>query len=590
MNTEIKFNQVEIEDKFWSPRLEKWRKVLVDTCLDKCREYGQIDNFKKAAGTLSGNHVGMYFNDADVYKVIEGISYFFMSKKDEALEEKIDEIILAISGAQEKDGYLNTYFTLEDPDGKWTDMEKHEMFSVGQLIEAGIAYYQATSKKALLNVAIKAMDNLIETFGPGKRSWVAGHEEIEIAVIKLYEFTKDRKYIEFAKWIIQQRGHGHGSGEIWDKTEWGPAYCQDDVPAESIHEAVGHAVRALYLYSAMAQYTRVTGDNTFEQAIKKVWQDIVSTKMYVTGGVGSSRENEGFKQAYFLPNISAYSETCAAIANVFFNHQLSLLSTDSSYQEVIERCLYNGVLSGISLSANKFFYVNPLESIGNHHRSEWFDVSCCPTNLIRFLPTIAKYIYQVNSDELIINQYIGNRFKCDGANIHLESNLSQSGNVTVTIQNEEFHYVKLRIPSWTSQWAIKVNGISRADLMIESGYVSIPISRGMAVITLAMGQELIPIKCSEKVVVNRGKVAIMKGPFIYCAEEVDNHHLNFDELSFSSKAAWHSVKNVDLDCEAIQIDRQVSLYLVPYFAWDNRDAGYMKVWLDEEQLCDLYSV
>ncbi len=586
----IEFNNVKINSDFWNPKIKKWRDVLEKTCLDKCYEYGQIDNFRKTAGKIAGRHIGMYFNDADVYKTIEGISYYLQQYPNVGIEEEIDHIITDIAAAQESDGYLNTYFSLEDPAGKWTDMEKHEMFSVGQLVEAGIAYYSATGKRLLLDVAEKAVDNMMQIFGVGKRDWISGHEEIEIALIRLYEFTHQQKYIDFAKWLLEERGHGYGQGTIWDKTAWGPAYCQDDVPVKDITNAVGHAVRALFLYTAMARYVHDTGDENYTRAIHAVWQDITDTKMYITGGVGSSRENEGFKESFVLPNESAYSETCAAIANVFFNQQLSLLDGDSHYADIVETCLYNGVLSGISQDARHFFYQNPLASIGNHHRSEWFGVSCCPTNLARFLPKLGEYIYAQDqaARTFVINQYIGSSVEFAGFSLTQQSGFPWDGNIQIeTEKNQCFDYLLLRIPAWAKSWS--TSGVTEENLEIESGYLRIPYFAFNHKFSIRFEMPIRLMHCNDEVTNNIGKVCVTQGPLVYCAEQIDNQDVFYDELGIEASMKWQSIWNDQLDCNQLTIQQKIPLILTPYYSWDNREHGFMKVWLDENKGTALYN-
>ncbi|WP_254639157.1 glycoside hydrolase family 127 protein [Cohnella sp. GbtcB17] len=321
----VPFTKVTINDRFWRPRLEVLSKVTIKACLVQCEKTGRISNFAKAAGLMDGAFEGIYFNDSDVYKVLEGAAYLLMSNRDPELEAEIDGIIELIAAAQEPDGYLCTYYTLVAPDSKWTDMEKHEMYNGGHLIEAAVAYFEATGKRKLLDVACRMVDHYDRLFGPGKRHWVEGHEEIELALVKLYRVTQEERYWRLALWLLEERGHGHGKGEIWDKEEWGPAYCQDDVPVRDIEKVTGHAVRAMYLYTAMADVVHASGDPTYVDALHRVWAHTVERNMYVTGGIGPSQHNEGFTHDYDLPNESAYCETCAAIAMAFWNHRMYLL-------------------------------------------------------------------------------------------------------------------------------------------------------------------------------------------------------------------------------------------------------------------------
>lgn len=594
MAQRINFNEINIQDNFWNEKLNLWKKTLIRTCLDKCYETGRIDNFKKAGGLMDGEFIGIYFNDSDVYKVMEGAAYFLQLEPDEALESEIDEIIGYIGAAQESDGYLCCYYTLVDPGSKWSDMEKHEMYCGGHLIEAAVAYYQATGKRNFIDIAVKLVDHYMSVFGEGKRNWVEGHQGIELALVRLWQITKDDRHLKFSKWLLNQRGRGFGVGEIWGK--WGGGYCQDDVPVLDVEKAVGHSVRAVYMYAAMADIFEIEQDARYLAALNRVWTDIHETKMYLTGGIGSTRENEGFEASYHLPNESAYCETCASIGNVFFNHRMYLLTGESKYADVIERSIYNGILSGISKDATKFFYVNPLASIGDHHRLEWFDTSCCPTNLARFLPSVGGYVFADDGETLVINQYIGSNFNNEKANVSVESSFPYSGDISVVIEsNSGYSKLALRLPSWAKKWDLIVNGEAKPFFPDRLGYLVVEI-KDSSEIKLTFDTPLRMTTCNEKVVNNRGKVAFEKGPLVYCAEQVDNKNLYYDELFVSHDYVYQKAWNEQLDVEQIQIPQrsdyfvfeQPPLTLTPYYAWDNRESGYMKVWLDERKKNSLY--
>jgi len=616
----INFTQVKIIDDFWNDKLNVWKKTLIRNCLDKCYETGRIDNFKIAGNLMEGEWKGIYFNDSDVYKVLEGAAYFLQLEKDPALEEEIDAIISYIAAAQEEDGYLCTFYTLVEPDKKWTDMERHEMYCGGHMIEAAVAYYQATGKDVLLKVAVKMVNHYLRVFGEGKRNWVEGHQEIELALVKLYKVTGKAEYLKFAKWLLGQRGKGLGIGTIWQKDMWGPAYCQDDVLVTDIKEAVGHSVRAIYMYASMADLLGIGEGNEYEQSLINVWDDIHNKKMYLTGGVGSARENEGFMEPYFLPNESAYAETCASIANVYFNHHMNLIYKDSKYADVIERSIYNGILSGISLDGSQFFYVNPMASVGEHHRKEWYDCSCCPTNLARFLPSIGNYIFaeelsediagadtditseSVNSlsfggDVLIVNQYIGSEYVSDKGTFTISSEFQWKGKVKIEYQDNTYQSIRLRVPSWAHEYEISVNGKKVFVIPDEHGYLTIALA-GEGAIKLKFANPLRKVACNEQVKANRGKIAFAKGPFVYCAEQVDNPDFYYDELSVAHDYKFQRKWDDELNVEKVSIfqtkypfkQRKVdfALTLIPYFAWDNRKEGTMKVWLGARKKGGLY--
>ncbi|SEN56831.1 glycoside hydrolase family 127 protein [Paenibacillus sp. OV219] len=611
----IPFNQVRIEDSFWRPRLDLLTQVTLPLCLTKSEETGRISNFVKAAGLVEGEFEGIYFNDSDVYKVLEGAAYSLMTNRDAVLEAEIDRIIDLIAAAQEEDGYLCTYYTLVKPDEKWTDMEKHEMYNGGHLIEAAVAYYEATGKRVLLNVASSLADHYDSVFGPGKRHWVEGHEEIELALVKLFRVTGEERYWKLALWLLEERGHGHGVGAIWDNKEWGPAYCQDDVPVRDIKEVKGHAVRAMYLYTAMADVVHVSGDTTYMDALHRVWEHTVERNMYITGGIGPSRHNEGFTHDFDLPNDSAYCETCAAIAMVLWNHRMNLLTGDAKYADIIEREMFNGALAGISLSGDRFFYVNPLASEGNHHRVPWFDCSCCPTNLVRFLPSIGGYVYSRTDDGLVVNQYVSGTASCEagaaGIAVTLEQKTSYpwSGQIELTVgavtvaeedgsggtaHGNKFE-IKLRIPGWCRGYSVSVNGsaVRGADLLIGQGYVTLSRAWNAGdTIALSLDMAVEAVRSREEVVSNAGRVAFGRGPVVYCAEGIDNEALAYDQFEVSAATPFATEHRADLLGGVVVLTGKAGngsqVTLVPYYAWDNREPGFMQVWMKEKQAHTLY--
>ncbi|MEK5463413.1 beta-L-arabinofuranosidase domain-containing protein [Paenibacillus sp. FSL P2-0136] len=600
---DVSFTCVTINDEFWKPRLKVLRQTTLPDCLSKCEETGRINNFAKAAGLLEGHYEGKYYNDSDVYKVLEGIAYALMSERDAALEAEADRIIGLISAAQEEDGYLCAYFTLENPQGKWTDMEKHEMYNGGHLIEAAVAYYEATGKRELLEVACRLADHVDEVFGPGKRHWVEGHEEIELALVKLYRVTQSERYWKLALWLLEERGHGYGVGAIWDNPEWGPAYCQDDVPVRDIKQVTGHAVRAMYLYTAMADIVHTSGDSAYSEALHRVWTHTVERNMYVTGGIGPSRHNEGFTSDYDLPNETAYCETCAAIAMVFWNHRMNLTFGDGKYADVVERELYNGALSGISLSGDKYFYENPLASQGGHHRVPWFETSCCPTNLARFLPSLGQYAYAVTEDGLAVNQYmnseaelvlgsglgvrlkVSTRYPWDGR-IELEVNLAASAEFSI----------RLRVPEWCSGYLVEAGGISigEAEALTHQGYIVLERnwSPGDTVV-LELELPVNKVRARPEVEADRGRVAVQRGPVVYCLEQTDHPGSSYDAFSLPAGARFR-VKHLPelLGGVTVLQSRDADgrpLRFIPYYAWDNREPGFMQVWVREREGSGLYS-
>ncbi|MCG6190117.1 glycoside hydrolase family 127 protein [Maribellus maritimus] len=595
----IPFNQVSIDDDFWSPRLKSHSLNTLQTCIHQTRDSTErINNFKKAAGLLEGQHQGIYFDDSDVYKAMEGIAYSLINNPNPEYEKLLDDWISYIAKSQQADGYLNTFYTLNHPDERWTDMEKHEMYCGGHMIEAAIAHYQATGKKSFLDVAIKFADYLDNTFGPGKRHWVAGHEEIELALVKLYHTTGSKEYLNLAHWLLEERGHGHGKGGIWE-SEWGPAYCQDDVPVSEIADIKGHAVRAMYLFTGMADVASEMNIPEYVDALKRVWEDVTQRNMYVTGGIGSSRSNEGFTEDYDLPNKTAYCETCASIGMVFWNNRMNLLSKDAKYVDILERSLYNGVLSGVNLEGNLFFYVNPLESDGDHHRQRWFGCACCPSNISRFVPSIGSYIYLKNDNEVFVNLYIGNEVNVELAktNVHLtqKTNYPWDGEIAISIDPETSvpFNLKLRIPGWCKSFRASLNGKTIEVSSVEDGYLS--IERNWAQgdkITLSLDMPVELIKADDRVAENKNKRAIQRGPLVYCVEQIDNATTNIDEITisrnniFTVNQGGGKLNNMKV---LTTTDKTNKLTFIPYFAWDNREPGKMEVWINYKNQSSLYT-
>jgi DUF1680 family protein len=598
----VPFTKVKIDDAFWRPRLEVLNNVTIKTCLTQCDETGRISNFAKAAGLMEGEFEGIYFNDSDVYKVLEGAAYLLMSNRDPELESETDRIIELIAAAQESDGYLCTYYTLVAPESKWTDMEKHEMYNGGHLIEAAVAYYEATGKRKLLDVACRMVDHYDSVFGPGKRHWVEGHEEIELALVKLYRVTHEERYWILALWLLEERGHGHGKGAIWDKEEWGPAYCQDDVPVRDIEKVTGHAVRAMYLYTAMADVVHTSGDPDYVDALHRVWAHTVERNMYVTGGIGPSLHNEGFTQDYDLPNETAYCETCAAIAMVFWNHRLNLLFGDAKYADVVEREMYNGSLAGISLSGDKFFYVNPLASKGDHHRVPWFDTSCCPTSLVRFLPSLSQYMYAISENGIAVNQYINSEGTLEIAeglavNLKQTTNYPWVGRIELTVNpGRKVNFtIRLRVPDWCRSYKLMIGdeSIARTDMLIDRGYIVLERTWSPEdLIVLELDMPVETLRARPEVEADRGRIAFQRGPIVYCMEQADNPDLTYDTFTLSAREPLNISYRPDLlGGVTVLIGKEENgkpCLLIPYYAWDNREEGFMQVWIREVENQRLY--
>ena len=584
MIEQIDFSHVKINDNFWSPRLSKHVSATLPVCIDQIEnQTGRIRNFENAAKG-EGEHSGIFFDDSDVYKALEGMAYSLINNPDPELEKKADEWIDKFAAAQQPDGYINTFYTLTGLDKRWTNMDKHEMYCAGHMIEAGVAYYQATGKRKLLDVCIRMTDHMMSQFGPGKRHWVPGHEEIELALVKLYQTTQEQKYLDFAYWLLEERGHGHGT--MGDEGKWDPVYYQDIVPVRRLTDISGHAVRCMYLYCGMADVAALKNDTGYIAAIDRLWDDVVHRNMYITGGIGSSRDNEGFTEDYDLPNLDAYCETCASVGMVLWNQRMNQLTGDSKYIDILERSLYNGALAGISLGGDRFFYVNPLESKGDHHRQEWYGCACCPSPLSRFLPSIGNYIYASSDDALWVNLYIGNtgQIRIGETDILLtqETDYPWDGSVKLTISTSQplEKEIRLRIPNWCKTYDLSING-KRINVSEKKGYAVIKDWKSQDVIALDMDMPVEIVAADPHVKENFGKRAIQRGPLVYCMEEIDNPEY-FDQIQLSPSTTFQTafVSDILNGIKTIKTNgRAQSATFIPYYAWDNRKAGKMRVWI-----------
>jgi uncharacterized protein len=594
----VAFQQVHIDDSFWSPKIETNRTATIEANLRQCELTGRIKNFAVAGKLTPGKHEGALFNDSDVYKMIEGIAYSLSTHPDAQLEERTDAIIDQIAAAQQPDGYLNTYYTLVEPQSRWQNIQYgHELYCAGHLIEAAVAYKQATGKSKLLDVARKFADEICLTFGEGRKCDTCGHEEIELALIKLWRATGERKYLEQAKYFIDVRGRG-------DLRRLFGQYAQDDKPVRQQREVAGHAVRAMYLYSAMADVAAATGDRELLASLDSIWHDVVERKMYMTGGIGPSAHNEGFTVAYDLPNDSAYAETCAAIGMALWNHRLLLMTGDGKYADVLEREVYNGLLSGVSLSGDRFFYVNPLGSKGQHHRVPWFDCSCCPTNIVRYIPGMGERAFATRGNELWTVLYFGNEANVELAGgsvkVRAETRYPWEGEVKLTLSPEKPMAIdlKLRVPGWCHQATVKLNG-QPVDARPELGYVT--LSRTWQpgdVVTLSLDMPVERVYADPHVKADIGRVAIQRGPIVYCLDGVDNDGQvrNFvlprvamlkatfvpDLLGGVVVVRGEGLRIGGEATDEAELEvKKVKFQAVPYYAWDNRAPGQMVVWLPE---------
>jgi len=524
-----------------------------------------------------------------------------MLNRDPVLEARADDIIAKIAAAQQDDGYLLCYFIM-GLEERWSDMERHEMYCAGHLIEAAVAYYLATGKDVLLGVAKRLADHFDDTFGPNKRHWVPGHQEIELALVKLYKLTKEGRYLKLAHFLLEERGHGHGKGTIWDSgTFEGAAYCQDDKPVSKQERVSGHAVRAMYMYTGMADVAAEMNIEEYIGALNKLWRNVALQNMYITGGIGPSKHNEGFTVDYDLPNATAYAETCASVAMVLWNDRLNNLWEKSIYADVLERAMYNGALAGVSLTGDKFFYVNPLASDGTHHRQEWFDCSCCPTQIARFLPSIGGYVYRLSDDGLYVNMFVESDAKIQFTQSDTEAPEAQHGDDILFISQQTdypwdgavkleltkvpraLQHISLRLPGWCKSFTCTVNG-GPATFDCKDGYVVIFHNwQEGDVIRYKMDMPVEKMRADTRVEANKGRIALQRGPLVYCAEAVDNPGVS--DLCISDDAMISAYYDANLLGGVVALDvynpSGERLRMIPYYAWDNRDAGAMEVWLPE---------
>ncbi len=611
----VPFTSVKLTDDFWAPRIKRNHDVTIPIALFQCYNTGRVDNFLKAAGLKEGAFGTEYpFDDTDIYKIIEGASYSLQTFPDPKMEAHLDALIYYISAAQEPDGYLFTNRTIKPQKlHQWVGEKRwekdydlsHELYNCGHLFEAAAAHFRATGKRNLLDVAIKNADLLVHDFGPGKLKIAPGHQIVEMGLVKLYGVTGKKEYIDLAKWFLDARGTGS-------------EYSQSHLPVTQQETAVGHAVRAGYMYSGMADVATLTGDNAYIKAIDKIWEDVVSHKLYLTGGVGAVGGHEGYGPDFLLPNLSAYNETCASISNVYWNLRLFLLHGDSKYYDVLERTLYNGLISGVSLSGDRFFYPNPLESHGQHSRSEWFGCACCPSNICRFIPSVPGYVYAQSNNRVYVNLYMSNTAQLELQNVRTrltqKTGYPWNGEVSVTVDPQQAgtFEIALRIPGWArnqpvpsqlysyaspskASWTLTVNGQPTSHSM-ENGYAVIRRSWSPGdVIQLHLPMEVRQVVANEQVKDDLGRVAIERGPLVYCLEWPDNQDIPLRNLLLPAKAQFTTEFNPNL-LDGVQVIRTsahvlkenarkkieetpVQLTAIPYYAWANRGRGLMMVWV-----------
>jgi len=617
----VPFTSVKLTDDFWSPRIKKNADVTIPIAFSYCESTGRVKNFEIAGGLDTGRFQTIYpFDDSDVFKIIEGAAYSLQTQPDAKLEAYLDTLISKIGAAQEDDGYLYTNRTIAEMHGgkglhEWASPNRweldsvlsHELYNLGHLYEAAVAHYQATGKRSLLDIAIKSADLVNKDFGWDRVKVYPGHQVIEMGLVKLYRVTGDRKYLNLARFFLDVRGPG------------GEEYNQAQIRPVDQTNAVGHSVRATYMYSGMADIAAIEKDEAYLNAITRIWEDLTYRKMYITGGIGASGGNEGFAEPYYLPNMSAYCETCASIGNIFTNHRLFLLHGESRYIDILEKTLYNSMLSGVSLSGDRFFYPNPLESNGQHERSAWFGCACCPSNVARFVPAIPGYIYASAGKDIYVNLFISSDADINtGKNkvrMTQKAGFPWNGKVEISMFPESARKfsVKVRIPGWAvneaipgslykfddlsnEEYSISVNGeILKAETVNGYAVINRRWDKG-DVISLNLPMPVRTVIADEKVKEDIGKMAIQRGPVIYCAEWPDNYSGSILNLVFDRHSAFNTEYIPSLlngtqvvKGRAYQTRRRLDgsldklgeeyVTLIPYALWNNRGPGQMMVWL-----------
>ena len=614
--TPVPFTAVKVTDGFWGQRLRASRETTIPLAFSKCEETGRYDIFVKAKQQMDADHNlgfrvgGFSFDDTDVYKTIEGASYILQTYPDPKLKAYIDSVLVIVAAAQEPDGYLYTARTMnpEHPHNwagpeRWSKVEElsHEFYNLGHMVEGAIAHYQATGQRNFLDIAIRYADCVCAAIGPGKDQLVRvpGHQIAEMALAKLYTVTGDRKYLDEAKFFIDMRG----------RTDRRDAYSQAHLPVTEQDEAVGHAVRAEYFYSGLADVAALTGEKSYIDAIDRIWENMVSKKTYITGGVGSRHDGEAFGADYELPNLSAYCETCAAIGNVYTNYRMFLLHGESKYYDVLERSLYNALIDGVSLDGGTFFYPNPLESDGSHERQAWFGCACCPSNICRFIPSVPGYVYAVKDNSLYVNLYMANTMdvEVEGRKVSMsqETSYPWNGDIKVKINRNSHRKpftLKLRIPGWVQgevmpgglyqyvdgkqlSFSVLVNGEDAGGSITDDGYYTIgrKWEKGDE-IDIHFDMEPRMVEADARVEADLGRVAIERGPLVYCAEWPDNA-FSVREAQIPEKARFNVVEKPDM---LFGIDQLVTstpdgpLTLIPYYAWAHRGRGEMNVWFKKD--------
>jgi DUF1680 family protein len=617
----VAVDAVTMEDAFWAPRMRVNREVTLPSQYRLLLETGRIDNLLRAAGKRGGEFQGSVFNDSDVYKWIEAASWAIASSPEPrpALRQEIDDAIAAIAAAQQADGYLNSYFSLDRADERWTNFDLHEMYCAGHLFQAAVAHHRATGSTRLLDVATRFADHIDATFGPeseGKRTGADGHPEVEMALVELARETGERRYLELAQYLVDVRGHGV-LGNAYNR--FGREYHQDHQPFRQLDEIDGHAVRAVYLNAGVADIYAETGEAALWEALLRLWESMTERKMYVSGGIGSRYEGESFGGDYELPNALAYTETCAAIGSVMWNWRMLLTSGEARYADLLEHTLYNAVLPGIALDGQTYFYQNPLADEGSHRRQAWFGTACCPPNVARTLAALPGYVYGVSEDAIWVLLYGANTANIalpDGRAVTLRqlTDFPWDGEIEIAVEGEGEFALRLRIPGWCEEGAeLALNGEPVGDVLEPGTYAE--LRRGWQpgdIVSLRLPMPVRRVECHPRVEENAGRVALLRGPLLFCLEQADNADIDVHDVVLPDEAALAAQWRPELLGGVVTLTGQawleppgdawrgalyrtatdgqneaprapLTITAIPYHVWANREAGPMRVWVRREK-------
>ena len=623
--TPIPFTQVTLDDPFWAPRQEINRRVSIPHMYQMLVDTGRIGAFDLHFDRQVPSSIVLIFGDSDPAKWLEAASYSLITHPDPDLAAVVDQVVDKIIGAQQPDGYLNTHFTVTQPEMRWKNLRDwHEMYCAGHLMEAAVAHHQATGDPKLLNALARYADHIDARFGskPGQYRGYGGHPEIELALVRLYHATGEERYLALSKYLVEERGQqnphyydveavarGEDPRKFWARTY---EYCQAHAPIREQDKVVGHAVRAMYLMSGVADLAHEYDDPTLLAVCERLWENLVYQRMYLTGGIGPSRHNEGFTTDYDLPDETAYAETCASIALIMWNHRLLQFVGDGHYADIIEQTLYNGFISGVSLAGDSFFYVNPLASDGAHHRTPWFECPCCPPNVGRILASLGNYLYSTSDSGLWIHFYAQNsatmRVGEQPVQVRLTSNYPWDGAIklALTLETSQAFALNLRIPGWCDAWSVKVNGAAAETTPSSNGYVSIARTwESGDVVDLDLAMPVQAVYANPNVRQMQGRLALQRGPIVYCLEGVDNGGIGLDRIMLDpaqvtdftveyqpgllggvavlhgpaqaiTEEGWndHTLYRRNLPSTTAAMD----VVAVPYATWDNRASGEMRVW------------